>query len=106
MQMKTPKLLLYKMIILSFKAFMKQYKLKNKTMNESELQKVYIYSTYPRDSTIFSGKSFVNIDVGGQDETHWTCFIVKDNRSYYFDSFGGQPDRFFAQTVTKTDIIT
>ena len=98
MQIKTPKLLLYKMIILSFKDFMKQYKLKNKIMNESELQKVYIYSIYPRDSTIFSDRGFVNIDVGGQDGTHWTCFIVKDNRSYYFDSFGGQPVKCFSNS--------
>ena len=26
--------------------------------------------------------------------SHWTCFIIKDNKSYYFDSFGGQPDKF------------
>ena len=26
--------------------------------------------------------------------THWVAFIVKDNKSYYFDSFGVQPDKF------------
>ena len=31
------------MKILKFKDFMKKYYLKNDTMNESELQKVYIY---------------------------------------------------------------
>ena len=25
--------------------------------------------------------------------THWTCFIVKDNKSYYYDSFGRTPDK-------------
>ena len=24
--------------------------------------------------------------------SHWTCFRVKDNKSYYFDSFGGSAD--------------
>ena len=37
---------------------------------------------------------FVNIDNGSLGGSHWTCFIVKDNKSFYFDSFGGQPDKF------------
>ena len=32
--------------------------------------------------------------------THWTCFIKKDNKSYYFDSFGAQPDKFFTKSIT------
>ena len=36
------------MKILNFKDFMKKYNLKNDTMNESELQKVYIYPIFPR----------------------------------------------------------
>ena len=35
---------------------MKKYKLKNDTMNESELQRVYKYRIYPRDSKIHSDK--------------------------------------------------
>ena len=38
------------MKILNFKDFMKNYKLKNDTMNESQLQKIYNYPLYPRDS--------------------------------------------------------
>ena len=71
------------MKVLNFKDFMKKYNLKNDTMNESELQKVCNYPIYPRDSKIYSDRGFVNIDNGAQGGTHWTCFIVKDNKSYY-----------------------
>ena len=63
---------------------MRKYKLKIIPMNESELQKYYNYPIYPRDSKIYSDKGFVNSDDGSQGGTHWTCFIVKDNKSYYF----------------------
>ena len=70
-------------------------------MNESQLQRIYNYSIYPRDSKVFSDKGFVNIDNGSMGGTHWTCFIVKDNKSYYFDSFGGQPDKFLLSQLRK-----
>ena len=89
------------MKILNFKDFMKKYNLKNKTMNESELQRVYNYPIYPRDSKIYSDKGFVNIDSGIMGGTHWSCFIVKDNKSFYFDSFGGQPDKFLIKQLPK-----
>ena len=63
-------------------------------MNESQLQKFFNLPIYPRDSKIYSDKGFVNIDKGSRGGTLWTCFIVKDNISFYFDSFGGQPDKF------------
>ena len=78
--------------VLNFKDFMKKYKLKNDTMNEFQLQRIYNYRIYPRDSKIYSDNEFVIIDNGAQGGTHWTCFIVKDNKSFLFDSFGGQPD--------------
>ena len=89
------------MKILSFKDFMKKYKLKIDKMNESQLQRIYKYPIYPRDSKIYSDKVFVNIDDGSEGGSHWTCFIVKDNKSYYFDSFGGQPDRFLLNQLQK-----
>ena len=89
------------MKILTFKDFMKKYKLKNDTMNESQLQKVYNYPIYPRDSKIYSDKGFVNIDNGSMGGSHWTCFIIKDNKSYYFDSFGGNPDKFLLNQLPK-----
>ena len=89
------------MKILNFKIFMEKYNLKNHTMDESQLQKVYNYKIYPRDSEIKTDKGFVNIDNGSQGGTHWTCFIVKDNKSYYFDSFGGQPEKFLPKQKPK-----
>ena len=83
------------------KEFMRKYILKNDTMNESELQRIYNYPIYPRDSKIYSDRGFVNIDDGRLNGTHWTCFIVKDNKSYYFDSFGGAPDKFLLNQLTK-----
>ena len=89
------------MKVSNFEDFMKKYKLKNDTMNESQLQKIYNYPIYPRDSKIYSDRGFVNIDNGSQSGTHWTCFVVKDNKSYYFDSFGGQPDKFLLNQLSK-----
>ena len=86
---------LINMKILNFKDFMKKYKLKNDTLNESQIQKIYNYPIYPRDSKIYSDRGFVNIHystiMGG---SHWVAFIVKGNKSFYFDSFGAQPDKF------------
>ena len=70
-------------------------------MNESQLQKVYNYSIYPRDSKIISDKGFVNIDDGGMGGSHWICFIVKDNKSFYYDSFDDQPDKFLLKQLPK-----
>ena len=39
-------------------------------MNESELQIVYIYEIYPRDSKRYSDKGFVNTDNAAQGGTH------------------------------------
>ena len=40
------------MTILNFKDSMKKYKLKDDTRNESQLQRVYNYPLYPKDSKI------------------------------------------------------
>ena len=89
------------MKILNFKDFMNKYNVKNNTMNESELQRVYNYPINPRDSKNPSNIGFVFIDNGSQGGTHWTCFLVKDNKSYYFDSCGGQPDKFLLYQLPK-----
>ena len=86
---------------MNFKGFRKKYYSKNDTMNESQLQRVYNYSIYSRDSKVYSDKGFVNIDSGSRGGTHWTCFIVKDNKTYYFDSFGGAPDKFLLKHLPK-----
>ena len=101
MEINSLKLKLFKMTILIFKDFLKKYNLKNDTKNESESQRVYINPIYPRDSKIYSVKGFVNVDNGSQGGTHWTCFIVKDSKPYYFDSFGGQPDKLLLNQLPK-----
>ena len=80
---------------------MKKVNLRNDTMNESELQRVYKYPIYPRDSKIHSDRGFVNTDNGSQGGSHWVCFIVKESKSYYFDSFGGGPDSFLLNQLPK-----
>ena len=58
------------MKVLYFKNCMKRYNLKNDTMNESELLRVFNYHIYPRDSKIYSDKGFVNIDNGSMGGSH------------------------------------
>ena len=70
-------------------------------MIESHLQKIYNYPIYPRDSKRISNKGFVNIDNGSQRGTHCTCFIVKENKSFYFDSYGGAPDKLPLNQLPK-----
>ena len=41
---------------------MKKKNLKDDTLNESDLQRVYNYPIYPRASEIYSDKGLVNID--------------------------------------------
>ena len=89
------------MKILNFKNFMEKYILKNKTMNEPELQRVCKYPKYLRVSKIYSDKGFVNFDKGSMGGTHWTCFIVKGNKSFYFDTFGSQPDKILLNQLSK-----
>ena len=77
------------MKVLNFEDFMKYFNLRNNSMNESQLLKIYKYPIYPRDKKIYCDKGFENFVDGSMNGTHRTCFIVKDNKSYYFDSFGG-----------------
>ena len=89
------------MKILNFKDFLKKYNLKDDTMNESELQKIYNHPIYLRDFKIYSDRGFVNIDNGSQQGTHWTAFYVKNKKTYYYDSFGGSPDKFLLNQLPK-----
>ena len=36
------------------------------------------------------------------DDWDWTCFIVKYKKSYYFDSFGGAPDKILPEQLPKS----
>ena len=89
------------MKVLNFKDFMKKQNLKDDTMNESQVQKIYNYSIYPRDDKVYSDKGFVIIDDGSRNGTHWCCFFIKYNKSYYFESFGVQPDKFLLKQLPK-----
>ena len=89
------------MKVLNFEDFVKKYNLENDTMIESQLQKIYNYPIYPRDSKKYSDIGFINIDDGSQGGTHWTCFIVKDKKSFYFDSFWVQPDKFLIDQLLR-----
>ena len=48
------------MKVLNFKKFLKKHSWKIDTMNESQLQRVYNYPIYPRDSKLYSDKGFNN----------------------------------------------
>ena len=69
-------------------------------MNQAQLRKTYNYPFYPRDS-IYSDPGIVKIDDGSQGGSHWTCFCIKDNKAYYFDSFGEAPVKFLLNQLPK-----
>ena len=101
MEINSLRLKFFKLIVLNFKDFAKKCKLKNDTMNESQLQKIYNLPIYPRDIKKYSDKRFDKIDNGSQGGTHWNCFIEKDKISHYFDSFDGQQDIFLLNQLPK-----
>ena len=70
-------------------------------MNENDIQKVYIYPIFPRVSEVTTDNRFINIEDGEMGGNHWTCFYIKDNKSFHFDSFRGQPDKFLLQQLPK-----
>ena len=78
---------------------MKKCQLKNDAMNESQLQRVSDCKKHPRDRIITTNKGFINIDDGSQGGTHCVCFIIKHNKSFNFDSFGGAPDKFLLKQL-------
>ena len=88
---------------LNFEDYMEKFDLKN-TMVAREIQRIYNYCIYPRESKLYSDRGFVNIDIGSQGGTHWTCFIIKNNKSFYFDSYGGAPDKFLSNQLPKPKI--
>ena len=65
------------MTLLRFEGFKKKYNLKNDIMNESEIQRIPNFSTYPRDSKIYSDKGFVNIDNDLKVKLTGQLFMVK-----------------------------
>ena len=43
----------------------------------------------------------MHIDNGSQRGTHWTSFIIKNIKSYYFDSLGGHQDKVLLDQLPK-----
>ena len=43
----------------------------------------------------------VIIDKGSKVGFHWKAFHLKNNNSFFFDSFGGQPEEFLVQQLPK-----
>ena len=43
----------------------------------------------------------MNVDDGSLGRSHWKCFIVKVKKSYYYDIFGGAPDKFLVNHLPK-----
>ena len=87
------------MLTSNFNVFLKKYNLTDITMNESQLKFFFNFPCYTRDSIENSEKGFINIDNGLHGGYHWTTFYVRNNESFYFDSFGGAPDNFFYSTT-------
>ena len=70
-------------------------------MNENDLQRVYNCPIYPRDSKRYSDKVIVNTDNGSHGGSHCCAFFVEKSKSYYFDRFGGAPDKFPLKQLPK-----
>ena len=51
-----------------------------------------------------SDREFVKIDNGSQGGTHWVCFLKKDNKRIYYDSFGDQIDKFLLNYLPKPKV--
>ena len=84
------------------KNFMGQNKLEADTLNESELHKIWNYTNYPRDSKLPTENGFINFGDGSIGGSHRTCFYIKDNKSFFFDSFGWAPDTYLINQLPQT----
>ena len=89
------------MKIINWKDCMEKHKLKNFTLNRKELHRVYNYPIDLRDTKTNCDNGFINKDNGSMGGTHWNIFIVKDNKSFYCDSFGGASDKLLLNQTTK-----
>jgi hypothetical protein len=45
----------------------------------------------------------LNIDHSSNNGTHWTCLFIKNNISYYFDSYGFEPPTEVAEYCKNGD---
>ena len=75
-------------------------------MNESDSRKVYSFHVYHRVSKITTDKVCVNTVNGQMGSFNWTCFYIKNNKSFYFDSFGGEPEKCLPNQLPKTKHVS
>ena len=73
-------------------------------MSENDIKRVFNSLIYLRDSKIYSDEGLINLDDGSQGGTHWTYFIIKENKSFFSDSIGGQQDEFLLNQLPKPKI--
>ena len=104
MEKKYPEVKVFKIKVLHLKNFLEKYILKADNINGRKIQKNFKYLIYPRVSKMFSGRRLINIEHSRMGGIHCTCFHIKDNISFFFDSFGGQFDTFLLQQLQKPRI--
>ena len=85
---------------LSLKSFSNKYGFNDETMKENDLTRK-LKIKISNGSEITTKRGFVNIDNGSMGATHWTCFYMKDNKSFYVDSIGVYLDNFILEKLPK-----
>ena len=63
--------------------------------------KEFIFTLFILEILKYIQKKELLADNGSMGGSHWTCFVVKDNKSYYFDSFGVHPDKFLLNQLPE-----
>ena len=89
----------------NLKVFMKNFNLKEVTMNESALDKVYNYHIYSGDSMLTTNNVFKIIDNGAHGGIYWTYFYIKDNKSFYFHSIGDNLINFYSNNYQNQSLF-
>ena len=72
-----------------------------KVKKESEVQRVLYSRINPVATKILLNRGFVKIDIGELGGSHLTCFCIKNEKLFYFDSFGGAADKILLNQLQK-----
>ena len=59
------------------------------------------HPVYPRNPKITSDRGYNNIDDSSVGGSPLLCCRLKDNKSFYFDCFGGSLDKILPNQITK-----
>ena len=68
---------------------------------ESEVQRVLNCRLNPIDTKLLLNRGFAKVDIGELGDSHLTCFYIKKEKLYYFDSFGGAANKFLLNQLPK-----